>query len=366
MARTVLIAGASGLVGTAAVESFLQSGWNVVALSRRRPEVESARPFTHLSLDLRNRTACDSVLSTLSEITHIFYAALHEMPGLMSGWESSQQMDINLSMLRNLMEPLIKTASIKHVTLLQGTKAYGVHLHAVRIPVRERFLRDQHENFYFLQEDYIKEQAVSSDYKWTILRPVMVIGPNVGVAMNVMPVIGAYAAICKERGEPFGFPGNVPFVHQVVDVRIVGNAGVWAATAPAAWGEHFNLNNGEVSSWYDLWPSMAEHLEVRLGPQAPRSMAEFLPTNSQLWDQIVRRYALRPLKLNALLGESHHYADFEFGFGLHKLPPSVFSSSVKIKQAGFTETYDTEKSVHHWLDILRKCKVIPTYSKLKR
>src|SRR5690242_6952589 len=37
--NTVLVAGASGLVGTAAAIEFADAGWNVIAVSRRRPEL---------------------------------------------------------------------------------------------------------------------------------------------------------------------------------------------------------------------------------------------------------------------------------------------------------------------------------------
>ena len=42
------IAGASGVVGTSAVDAYLAAGRDVVALSRRVPEVDSDRPFQHL------------------------------------------------------------------------------------------------------------------------------------------------------------------------------------------------------------------------------------------------------------------------------------------------------------------------------
>lgn len=48
MTSTVLVAGASGLVGAACVERFLDDGWDVVAVSRRRPEVSDARPYRYL------------------------------------------------------------------------------------------------------------------------------------------------------------------------------------------------------------------------------------------------------------------------------------------------------------------------------
>ena len=85
MSRTVLIAGASGVVGAAAVDTFLAQDWNVVALSRRKPEVSSSKPFTHLAIDLRDAEASRAALSELSDVTHVVYAALYEKPGLIAG-----------------------------------------------------------------------------------------------------------------------------------------------------------------------------------------------------------------------------------------------------------------------------------------
>ena len=39
--------------------------------------------------------------------------------------------------------PLHAVAPLRHVTLLQGTKAYGAHLHPIPIPARERAPRDR-------------------------------------------------------------------------------------------------------------------------------------------------------------------------------------------------------------------------------
>jgi nucleoside-diphosphate-sugar epimerase len=359
MAKTVLVAGASGLVGTAAVDAFLDAGWEVIALSRRKPEVFSERPFRHLAVDLRDRQACEAAFARLAGVTHVVYTAVYELPGLVAGWQDPGQMETNLAMLRNLMEPLQQGSRIEHVTLLQGTKAYGVHLHAIPIPARERYPRDDHPNFYWLQEDWIREQSAQRGFGWTILRPTVVLGPNVGVVMNILPVVGIYAALCREEGLPFGFPGHISYVREAVDARLIGRAAEWAARTPLAWGEHFNLTNGEVFSWRELWPAMADCLGVAAAPDRPVSMAQHLPARAALWDRIVQRHGLRPLKLEALLGESHHYADFGFGYGLKQLPPPAFVSTVKVKQAGFTETFDTELAVRHWLNVLMDRRILP-------
>ena len=47
-AKTVLIAGASGVIGSAALEHFTNlDGWTTIALSRRRPEIAQDRSFRH-------------------------------------------------------------------------------------------------------------------------------------------------------------------------------------------------------------------------------------------------------------------------------------------------------------------------------
>ena len=41
-------------------------------------------------------------------------------------------------MMRNLMDPLRAAAKgLRHVSVLQGTKAYGVHVHPIRSRARE-------------------------------------------------------------------------------------------------------------------------------------------------------------------------------------------------------------------------------------
>lgn len=359
MSRTVLITGASGLVGSAAVDAFLNAGWEVIAVSRRRPEVFSPKAFTHLSVDLQDAAACHACFSALSSVTHVVYAAVYEKPGLIAGWSDPEQMSTNLDMLKNVIVPLAKAARIQHVSLLQGTKAYGVHLHPIRIPAREREPRDAHPNSYWFQEDYIKEKSAELGFGWTIFRPTIVLGPNVGVAMNTVPIIGIYATLCRVEGKEFGYPGHISYPREAVDVRLIGNAAVWAADHQHAWGEHYNLTNGEVFSWRDLWPALADHLRVKRGPDRPVRLSEYLPGRAGLWSRVVKDHGLRPASMADLLGQSHFSADARFGYGLKESPPPAFVSTVKIKQAGFTETYDTEQCVKHWLDVLMDRKIIP-------
>ena len=206
MTGTVLIAGASGLVGTAAAIEFADAGWNVIALSRRVPELLEGRGCRHLALDLTDATACREAAAALTDVTHVIYTAVFELPGLIDGWTDPVQIETNGRMLRNLLDPLSEHATLKHVSLLQGTKAYGITVGEMRVPGRESQPRVEHPNFYWVQEDYLREAAAKAGFAYSIFRPQLIVGPNHGVVMNLPPVIGVYAAIRRELGEPFAVP----------------------------------------------------------------------------------------------------------------------------------------------------------------
>lgn len=360
MSKTVLVLGASGVVGFSAVEQFLKEGCEVISVSRRPIEIEPHSNHRHQSIDLRDEAKSRDAFSQMTGVTHVVYAALFEKPGLIAGWSDQDQMDVNLQMMRNVMEPLCEAATnLKHVTTLQGTKAYGIHLHPMPIPAKERAPRDDHPNFYWLQEDYIKEKSQQCGFDFTILRPQLIIGSTYGVAMNLAPVIGAYAALCHELDEPFGFPGGPAYVWEAVDARLVAEVISWAGETERARGQHFNVTNGDVFEWRDLWPALANALGTEAGPDNPRSVASFMEENQDVWTRIVQRYGLRDVTLSDIVGQSHYYADFCFAHGLDSPPPPAFVSTVKLRQAGFGNAMDTEDTFTYWLGDLIRRKVIP-------
>ena len=121
MKPTLLVLGASRVVGRAALEHFSgQQYWDVPGVSRRAPDTSAGR---HISLDLMDREACEETLGQLSGVTHVIYAALFEKPGLFAGWRESDQMQTNLTMLRNCMESLLKSArGLRHVTSFKAPR----------------------------------------------------------------------------------------------------------------------------------------------------------------------------------------------------------------------------------------------------
>jgi len=356
---TVVVAGASGLVGTAAVERFAAEGWDVVALSRRAPELEAGGSVRHVPVDLRDAATTAAAIRSIGPVSHLVYCAVYETPGVVAGWRDTEQMEINRDMLRHVLDPLAAVGGLRHVGLLQGTKAYGAHLHRIPIPARERAPRDPHANFYWLQEDLVRERSAAEGWAFTVLRPQLIVGPAYGVALSMPPVLGVYAAVCRAEGRPFAFPGGSPALTEAVDARIVAGALHWAATSAHAAGETYNVTNGDVFDWRALWPALADTLGVATGPDEPLDLADHLPARAELWDRIVARCGLRPLPLADVLGHSHHFADAYLARGIDRPLPPVLVSTIKIRQAGFAEFADTEDSFREALETLIRRRIIP-------
>ena len=88
--KKILVAGATGLVGYAAMKHFAAvEGCEVIAVSRRRPDETYGAHWR--PLDLTDTAACEALAPELSGVTHLVYAALYERPGLIAGWQEEEQ-----------------------------------------------------------------------------------------------------------------------------------------------------------------------------------------------------------------------------------------------------------------------------------
>jgi nucleoside-diphosphate-sugar epimerase len=359
MRNKVLVAGASGLIGAAAIESFLSADWDVVGVSRRKPELPSGRDFRFIPVDLRDEKAARQALSPLGDVTHVAYAATYEnADDLISGWSNAAQIEANDAMLRNVVEPLVSGKSaLKHVSILQGTKAYGVHLHPIAIPARESETRDNHPNFFLDQQDYVRDASAKHGFAYTALRPQLVTGKTPG-ALNVLPAIGVYAAIRREKGEAFGFPGGPSFVWEAADADLVGQVMAWAAQAPEAANQTFNITNGDVFEWRSVWPAMAKTLGVELGSDKPTSLAVYIRKNADVWSKIVGKCGLASGDLRSFVGQGDQHADFAFAYGA-PAGPVAFVSTVKLRKAGFNAAIDTQEAFTTALQSFIDRKLLP-------
>ncbi len=362
MTRTLLIVGASGVIGSAALEHFArQPGWGIIALSRRRPVVAADCAFTHVPVDLSDAEACRTAFAALPPPTHLIYAAAAEKDGLVTGWSDPETMALNGRMFTQLIDPLAAAGTLQHVSLLQGAKAYGAHYHPVSVPLHEDRARDPHPNFYWLQEDKLHEASAGSGFAFTIWRPQVLMGSAPGVAMNPVIPIGAYAAITRERGLPFAMPGGGNGLWELVDAGLLAEAMLWAAEEPAAANQTFNITNGDLFVLRHAWPNLAASLCLPDQGTAPPSFAEFFaqPESVEAWSAIAARHGLHEASLVRLLGQSHHYIDLLNSERIAGKAQPVILSTIKLRQAGFGTCCDSMFSLRTQLAAMVQLHLLP-------
>ncbi len=358
--KKVVVAGATGLVGSAALHHFGDAGGcEVVALSRRKPRL--LHGAHHVAIDLTDPAQCQHAAAALQGATHLVYAALYEAPSLVDGWRDPGQISINDAMLRNLMAVLEPAApSLRHVALLQGTKAYGVHVRPLTVPAREgRSEMYEQPNFYWAQENFLRGLQQDKAWHWSILRPVLIVGEAIGGAMDLIPPLGVYAAMLREQGGALDYPAGAARVSQAVDVDLLARAIAWSGEAEAARNEAFNVTNGDVFTWENVWPAISEALDMKPGTAVPLSLAQTWPQWIAPWDALRRKYDLVSPGLEAFVGLSFQYADYTMRYGQTEPGPPSIVSTVKINQAGFTEMMDTEDMFRKWFRQARSSRLLP-------
>jgi nucleoside-diphosphate-sugar epimerase len=357
--KKVVVAGATGLVGNAALRHFGASACEVVALSRRKPR--DLHGALHVEADLTDAAQCARAAAQLRGATHLVYAALYEALSLVDGWRDERQIATNDRMLRNLMAVLEPAApSLRHVALLQGTKAYGVHVRPLTVPAREgRSEMYEQPNFYWAQENFLRELQQSKAWHWSILRPVLIVGLAMGGAMDLIPPLGVYAAMLREQGRALDYPGGAARVSQAVDVDLLARAIGWAGEADAARNEAFNVTNGDVFAWENVWPAIADALDMKPGDAVPLSLAQSWPQWVAPWEVLRRKHGLISPGLEAFVGLSFQYADYSMRHGRTDPGPPWIVSTVKINQAGFTEMMDTEDMFRKWFRLARSSRLLP-------
>src|SRR4051812_29300722 len=200
--KVALVAGASGIIGRGIVECLVgRDDWDVIALARKPAEPVSRARF--LPVDLLDLRDCADKLGGLSDVTHVFFAAYKEQP------TESGQVAVNGAMLRNLVEVVEASAPrLAHINQMQGAKAYGCQFGPFKTPAKETDPRHLPPNFYYDQEDFLRERQRGKGWTWSALRPNLVIGPGALHPMNLIMVIAVYASICRELKVPLWFPGT--------------------------------------------------------------------------------------------------------------------------------------------------------------
>lgn len=349
MQRKVLVAGVQGVIGRAAALHLAeQSDTEVIGLSRRNDPVGPG--ISTISVDLLDPTGTRAALSDVRDVTHIVFGAYIEKQ------TAAEKSEVNVAILRNLLDVVeASSPGLQHVTFYQGGKAYGADLGPFKTPAREDDPRLMPPNFYYDQEDLLRERQAGKAWSFTALRPEAVCGFAVGNPMNLLTVIAVYAAISKELGIPLRFPGTqaaYQALYNVTSADILAQAADWAGTSEGARNEIFNITNGDHFRWQHMWPKIARMFDMDWADPIPMPLATYMADKGPLWEAMTKRHGLAPIPYEKIA--SWPFGDFIFASGFDNIV-----TTVKARQAGFHPCIDTEDMFRNQFAQMRRDKIIP-------
>ncbi|MED4455084.1 SDR family oxidoreductase [Metabacillus fastidiosus] len=347
--KVALVVGANGVIGRNLIDHLVTlPDWDVIGVSRRGGE--SVGRVRYVAADLLNIDDTHEKLSGLTEVTHIFYAAYQDR----ATW--AELVPPNLAMLVNTVETIEPIAlGLKHVSLMQGYKVYGAHLGPFKTPARETDAKHMPPEFNVDQQDFLEQRQKGKAWTWSALRPSVVCGFSLGNPMNLAMVIGIYASISKELGLPLRFPGKpgaYDSLLEMTDAGLLAKATVWAATEERCANQAFNITNGDLFRWTELWPKIAHYFGLETAPPLQMSLDVVMADKEQLWNKMVEKHGLARHSYKDV--SSWQFGDFVFSWNY-----DFFADGTKARRLGFHEYVDTEAMFMNIFDDFRKRKVIP-------
>lgn len=351
--RVAVIAGATGAAAKRLVEVLLADpAWSVVGLCRR-PPVDPRERLRYVACDLTDAASTRAALAKCPDATHLFYTARMPFSDATVGVEDVAG---NRAMLEHLLDGAEAAApGLEHVHLVEGTKWYGMHLGAMRLPCREDDPRHMPPNFYYDQQDLLSGRASGARWTWSASRPGFLYDFAPERPRNLVPLIGAWAGMCAELGLPLDFPGKpacFDILMEATDATQLARGLKWMASAPGARNEAFNLTDGSLFRWSGLWPKIARLYGLECGVPRPLNLGRWMADKGPVWERIVRRHGLVARPMEAVI--PWNFGDFIWG-----LEHDVVSSMTKIRLAGFHDTVDTEARILAHLQRYREARLLP-------
>ncbi len=349
-----LVVGVTGIAGHALAERLAVRGGHLLGLSRRGTspvgEVES------LHADLTDPAALREALAG-TRPSSVFLTAWARQE------TEEDNIRVNGGMVRDVLEAACAEGTVSHVALMTGLKHYLGPFEAYgegtlpETPFVETEPRLDAPNFYYAQEDELFAAAARHRFTWSVHRAHTVVGYAVGNAMNIASSLAVYAALCRETGRKFTFPGSRQQWDGLTDMSDAGQVAehmIWATESPAAHDQALNVVDGDVFRWRWMWPRLAEllHVEPEGFEDEPRPLEEQTAGMADVWATIAEREGLREGRLD-------HVASFWHTDGDLGRDVECLTDMSRSRLAGFTGYVRTLDAFARVFDRLAADRVVP-------
>jgi len=175
--------------------------------------------------------------------------------------------------------------------------------------------------------------------------------------MNMGITLAVYASLCKAEGKPMVWPGSEAQwkgLADVTDARILAKQLVWAAQTMEAENEAFNVANGDVFRWNQLWFELADWfgVEAQGFDTAIQPLEKQLEGKENAWEALAVTHQLKVQALDQLISPWH--TDLDLG-----RPLEVVTDLSKSRRLGFNAYQITRDSFFELFEQLRAERLIP-------
>ncbi|GAA5874724.1 hypothetical protein JCM8547_005194 [Rhodosporidiobolus lusitaniae] len=374
---TALVFGANGVSGLAllnALTSKPSSEWKKIIAVSRRPAVlehnDDRVEFVSVDLLSSHEELVEKLKKAgAEETTHVaFYAYVAKQ-------DETELIEVNCKLFSNSLEAIAQACpNVRAVLLQTGYKYYGVHKggkYLASLPFKEDAPRHPGDNFYFVQEDMLKDAAKKHGWGWIVNRPNFILGATKGNFMSLATTVALYGSARKTLNEPLVFPGSSVSYNLLYDHSTASHNAefqLYALQKPEAYNRTFNIHDGRAVSWAELWPKIADYFGVPL----PSPLADDLPSDKTAGEDVAMVHS-------ASEWASQHSSDFDFLVQSHGLQEDSFKYATwdfldfttsrtwedrgsldEARSIGWTKDVDSfEEGFKLVFEQLKKLKVIP-------
>jgi nucleoside-diphosphate-sugar epimerase len=139
---------------------------------------------------------------------------------------------------------------------------------------------------------------------------------------------------------------------EMTDAGLLARATVWAATEQRCANQAFNINNGDLFRWSEMWPKIAHFFELEVAPPLPMSLAAVMADKEPLWNAMIAKYGLEPNPYRDV--SSWLFGDFVFSWDY-----DMFADGSKARRFGFHDHVETEAMFSNIFSDFRRRRIIP-------
>ncbi|KAL1956439.1 hypothetical protein VTO42DRAFT_7326 [Malbranchea cinnamomea] len=394
---TAIVAGSNGISGHHMLRVLCESPkrWTkIYSISRRPSSGTWPKHVKHISMDFLQppeTLATQMKERGVRKVDYVFFFAyIQPQPEQGKGiWAAADKLvEVNTKLLRNFLEALeLLEIFPKRILLQLGAKYYGMHLGPSAIPQEETDPRVKLEpNFYYPQEDYLREFCQRHGIGWNTTRPCWIPGAVTDGAMNLVYPLAIYATVQKHLGRPLEYPSDLAAWESnqaMSSAQMNCYLSEWAVLTDAAKDQSFNASDDCAFTFGKFWPKLAERFSMPytrpvidssvykeyetpydppprgFGPPATIRFRFLLtdwaktPEVQRAWEEIAEQHQLRHRKLRDI--------DRVFGFLDAALTSNITInfSTAKTKKLGFFGFVESTDSIFQVLQDFVDLKMIP-------